>query len=83
MVHNAGELSLVEYGCNKVLGTCRTEHVSPYLISIRLNDVLPASQNSAQEDVKKMAYLIDLHTIRILDLVRQAIITNVHFSGQL
>ncbi|CAM6098614.1 unnamed protein product [Calypogeia fissa] len=70
MVHNAGELSLVEYGCNRVLGTCRTEHVSPYLISIRLNEMLRTSENSAQEEVKKMAYLIDLHTIRILDLVR-------------
>lgn len=36
MVYNAGELSLIEYGKNEVLGTCRTEHISPYLISVRL-----------------------------------------------
>lgn len=28
-----GELHIVEYGRNDVLGTCRTEHMNPYLIS--------------------------------------------------
>ena len=37
MVFNAGELSIVEYGINQVIGTCRTEHVHPHLISARLN----------------------------------------------
>lgn len=72
MVHNAGELSLVEYGCNEVLGTCRTEHLSPYLISIRINE-MPNSDvvsSSSQEEIKMIAYLLDLQTIRILDLVR-------------
>ena len=32
MVFNAGELSLVEYGVNEVLGSCRTEHMNPHLI---------------------------------------------------
>lgn len=32
MVFNAGELSLVEYGVNEILGSCRTEHMSPHLI---------------------------------------------------
>lgn len=32
MVFNAGELSLIEYGVNEILGSCRTEHMSPHLI---------------------------------------------------
>jgi intraflagellar transport protein 172 len=74
MVHNAGELSLVEYGCNEVLGTCRTEHLSPFLISVRLNNCpfQTPDPNSSMEENKKIAYLIDLQTIRILDLVRHA-----------
>ncbi|KAG6547567.1 hypothetical protein Mapa_011016 [Marchantia paleacea] len=70
MVHNAGELSLVEYGCNEFLGTCRTEHLSPYLISIRINETLSSDASSSQDETKRIAYLLDLQTIRILDLVR-------------
>ncbi|BBM98035.1 intraflagellar transport protein 172 [Marchantia polymorpha subsp. ruderalis] len=70
MVHNAGELSLVEYGCNEFLGTCRTEHLSPYLISIRINETLSPDASSSQDETKRIAYLLDLQTIRILDLVR-------------
>jgi hypothetical protein len=32
LVFSAGELSLVEYGNNDVLGCCRTEHMNPRLI---------------------------------------------------
>lgn len=32
MVYSAGELSLVEYGRNELLGSCRTEHMNPHLI---------------------------------------------------
>jgi len=37
MVFNAGELSIVEYGVNEVIGTCRTENIHPNMISARLN----------------------------------------------
>ena len=37
MVFNAGELTLVEYGQNECLGSCRTEYMNPNLISARLN----------------------------------------------
>lgn len=62
MVFNAGELSLVEYGLNEILGSCRTEFMNPHLISVRIND------RKSAEDVKKVAYLVDLQTINILDL---------------
>ena len=32
MVFNAGELTLVEYGVNDILGSVRTEFMSPHLI---------------------------------------------------
>ncbi|KAJ3395502.1 hypothetical protein HDU92_005616 [Lobulomyces angularis] len=63
MVFNAGELSLVEYGVNEILGSCRTEHMNPHSISVRIND------RKFQENVKKVAYLIDLQTINVLDLI--------------
>ncbi|KAI9096123.1 hypothetical protein DFS34DRAFT_154359 [Phlyctochytrium arcticum] len=62
MVFNAGELSLVEYGVNEILGSCRTEHMSPHLLSVRLNE------RKHEEDIKRVAYLVDLQTVNILDL---------------
>jgi len=62
IIFNSGELTLVEYGRNEVLGSCRTEHVSPHLVSVRL------SQSDGAE-IKKVAYLLDLQTIRVTDLV--------------
>lgn len=32
MIFNAGELTLVEYGMNDILGTVRTEFMNPHLI---------------------------------------------------
>ncbi|QDZ23436.1 intraflagellar transport protein [Chloropicon primus] len=61
MVYNAGELNMVEYGKNDILGVCRTEHITPHLISVRLNE-------SAAQYKRTIAYLIDLQTICILDL---------------
>ncbi len=61
MVFNAGELTLMEYGSNEILCSVRTEFVNPHLISVRINE-------RRQKDVdqcKKLAYLIDLHTVSI------------------
>ena len=65
MIFNAGELSLVEYGQNEILGSVRTEFMNPHLISVRLNE----RKQRGVEDNKKMAYLIDLKTIAIMDLM--------------
>jgi intraflagellar transport protein 172 len=64
MIFNAGELSLVEYGVNEVLGSVRTEHMSPHLISVRINE----RKHSREAVCKKLAYLVDLRTICIMDL---------------
>ncbi|XP_056150499.1 intraflagellar transport protein 172 homolog [Lampris incognitus] len=64
MIFNAGELSLVEYANNEILGSVRTEFMNPHLISVRLNE----RRQRRVEDNKKLAYLIDLKTIAIVDL---------------
>lgn len=65
MIFNAGELTLVEYGTNDILGSVRTEFMSPHLISVRINE----RKQRGVEDNKKIAYLLDLKTISIVDLI--------------
>jgi intraflagellar transport protein 172 len=64
MIFNAGELSLVEYGVNDLLTSVRTEHMSPHLMSVRINE----RKCGDGKPCKKLAYLIDLHTVCIMDL---------------
>eukprot|EP00658_Telonema_sp_P-2_P017711 TRINITY_DN16903_c0_g1_i3.p1 TRINITY_DN16903_c0_g1~~TRINITY_DN16903_c0_g1_i3.p1 ORF type:complete len:1394 (-),score=437.87 TRINITY_DN16903_c0_g1_i3:63-4244(-) len=70
MIFNAGELSFVEYGRNEILGSCRTEYVSPHLISVRMaSDEEPElEQMNEIEPLKKVAYLVDAEQINIQDL---------------
>ena len=58
MIFNAGELTLVEFGNNEPLGTCRTEHMKQQLISARLNYI-------GEKGTKTIAFLLDLQTICI------------------
>lgn len=71
-MYNAGELSLVEYGQNDLLGSCRTEHMSPYLISVRIN----AARGILTEE-KKMAYLVDKQTVKVMDLLGGVVLATV------
>lgn len=77
LVHKAGSLSVVEYGSNEVLAVCRTEHMSPYLLSAA--DVEARGTTPA---VKRVAYLLDLQTIRVIDLLAggQSLATISHDS---
>jgi len=63
LVFNVGELSLVEYGENSILGSVRTEFVNPHVISVRLNE-----RGNGREN-KKLAFLLDAKTICVVDLV--------------
>ncbi|XP_066234732.1 intraflagellar transport protein 172 homolog isoform X2 [Saccopteryx leptura] len=65
MIFNAGELTLVEYGSNDTLGSVRTEFMNPHLISVRINE----RHQRGMEENKKLAYLIDIKTIAIVDLI--------------
>nr|CAB3255301.1 intraflagellar transport protein 172 homolog [Phallusia mammillata] len=81
MIFNAGELSLVEYGSNVVLGSVRTELMNPHLISVRLNERQHAHKQF--EDNKKMAYLIDPKTISIVDLVTSYPMATIQHNSKL
>uniref|UniRef100_A0A2K5S7U6 Intraflagellar transport protein 172 homolog n=1 Tax=Cebus imitator TaxID=2715852 RepID=A0A2K5S7U6_CEBIM len=65
MIFNAGELTLVEYGNNDTLGSVRTEFMNPHLISVRINERC----QRGTEDNKKLAYLVDIKTVAIVDLI--------------
>ena len=78
LLYNAGEVSLIEYGQNEILGTCRTEHMSPYLISVRIN---PPRGNLAEE--KKMAYLVDKQTAKVTDLQAGVVLATVSHGAKI
>ncbi|XP_055666694.1 intraflagellar transport protein 172 homolog isoform X1 [Falco peregrinus] len=65
MIFNAGELTLVEYGSNDILGSVRTEFMNPHLVSVRINE----RRQRGVEENKRLAYLIDIKTIATVDLV--------------
>jgi intraflagellar transport protein 172 len=79
MIFKAGELSLVEYGCNEVLACCRTEHMSPHLISVRIASPEDMQDAGNGADMKVIAYLLDLMTVRIYDInTSQTLATVAH-----
>ena len=45
MIFNAGELTLVEYGINDILGSVRTEVMNPHLIRLTMNTSLVLSKS--------------------------------------
>ena len=94
MVYGAGELTLVEYGRNEPLGSCRTEHMSPHLVSVRVNERPPveamvpggAAATGAggldAVDNKKLAYMLDAATIRVMDLATGSPLATVAVEGR-
>jgi intraflagellar transport protein 172 len=56
----------VEYGLNEPIGLCRTEHINSHLLSVRIND---KKGEEVKDENKRIAFLIDLQTIHVLDLV--------------
>eukprot|EP00906_Rhabdomonas_costata_P036994 RCo051951 len=85
LVYHAGELAVVEYGRNEVLGVCRTEHISAHLVSVRIEgdgpaEALPEDDGMVQEDRRRkvIAHLLDRQTIRIWDLASGAPIALWH-----
>ena len=90
IVYHAGELSLIEYGSNEVLGSVRTEHISGHLLSVVINDRPPRTgapddpgtprQDTADGENKKIAFLLDAQTVTIKDLVTGSSATVSHDS---
>ena len=77
LVFNAGELSLIEYGENVVLASVRTEFANPHLISVRLNE------RNQSTDNKKLAYLLDLKTVCVMDLVKATTVAQINHESKI
>ncbi|XP_055910125.1 intraflagellar transport protein 172 homolog [Eupeodes corollae] len=77
LIFNVGELSLVEYGENQILGSVRTEFVNPHVISVRLNE------RGNSRDNKKLAFLLDAKTICVVDLISQTVISQVNHDSKI
>lgn len=77
LVFNAGELTLIEYGNNEVLCSVRTEFANPHLMSVRLNE------RNQLNDNKKLAYLLDLKTIQVMDLLQGVTICQIGHDSKI
>ncbi|XP_059491021.1 intraflagellar transport protein 172 homolog [Neocloeon triangulifer] len=78
LVFHAGELSLVEYGNNSVLASVRTEFMNPHLISVRINE-----RQMRDEENKKLAYLLDLKTVSIVDLISGSVVGQMSHDARI
>jgi intraflagellar transport protein 172 len=76
IVYFAGELSIIEFGVNEVLGSIRTSNINRYVLSLRINERPP--RPGAEEDNKKIAFLLDAQTVCIRDLSTMASTTVAH-----
>lgn len=68
---------MIEYGENDVLCSVRTEFVNPHVISVRLNERHHSIDN------KKLAYLLDLKTICVLDLMTGIVICQITHESKI
>jgi intraflagellar transport protein 172 len=81
MIFSQGELALVEFGNNEILGYCRTEYIHSNLISVRISQGLIGV--GKVQSIKVIAYLIDLNTIYIQDLQTQTLIANLTHDSKI
>lgn len=88
LVYHGGDITVVEYGINEIIGSFRTDFVSPHLMSVRIlykmaspveqyNQYDDSLLNPDMEGTKRIAYLVDSHTIQILDLVSSVSIAKI------
>ncbi|CAH8607286.1 unnamed protein product [Heterobilharzia americana] len=73
IIFGPGELHVIEYGANEILGSVRTEFTTPYLVSVRIDE-----RKSCKDGMcKRIAYMMDLKTISVVDLVTGLAIVQV------
>nr|CAH8871752.1 unnamed protein product [Trichobilharzia regenti] len=73
IIFGSGELHVVEYGVNEILGSVRTEFTTPYLISVRVNE-----RKSCRGGLcKRIAYMLDLKTISVVDLTTGSTVAQI------
>lgn len=81
MIYSIEGLALIEYGSNEILGYCPTEYVHSNLISCRLN--YSHSTLSKNASLKIIAYLADLNTICVQDLVGQQNLVTINHDSKI
>jgi intraflagellar transport protein 172 len=80
MIYFAGELTVVEYGVDELLGSVRTAFVSSHVLSLRVNEK-PFGHDQKDwdgQENKKLAFLLDSHSIVVKDLLHHAAVTVLH-----
>ncbi len=86
IVHYAGELSLVEYGENEILGSVRTSYTNSHVLSVRVNENKNLNDNDRYgiddrtAPAKRIAFLLDAQTASIRDLLSNVTVTINHDS---
>ena len=81
MIFNAGELLILEYGNDEILGSCRTEHTKSSLLSARLS--YSTAKGQEPSSTKMIAYLLDLQTIQIQDLNTNSFAAQISHDGKI
>eukprot|EP00055_Hartaetosiga_balthica_P012104 m.57788 g.57788 ORF g.57788 m.57788 type:complete len:1739 (-) comp7836_c0_seq1:151-5367(-) len=79
LIFSAGELSVVEYGVDEILGSIRTEHMSPHVLSLCVGG--RASLN--EEDNKLIAFLIDARTLCVVDLATGSNVATIDHDSKI
>eukprot|EP01038_Epipyxis_sp_PR26KG_P006699 gene6699-9188_t len=86
IVYFAGEVSIIEYGVDEILGSIRTSYTNSHVLSLRVNERPPivSSEHDQQYarnlDNKKVAFLLDAQSVCVKDLVSQTSVTISHDS---
>lgn len=86
VIYFAGEMSIVEYGIDEILGSIRTSYTNSHVLSLRINERPPKIQEENQQfvnynqDNKKVAFLLDAQTVAIKDLSAQSSVNVSHDS---
>ena len=96
MIFNAGELAVVEYGSNDILGSVRTEHMNPHLLRSRCALCMPVPLiyplysvrmndrvKRGDGDNKKLAFLMDAKTIGIMDFATSTMAAVINHDAKI
>lgn len=75
LIFNAGEVSIIEFGRNEILGTFRTEYINPNLISAKLKE-------NRKKTKKVIAYMLDMQTISVLDLNSKTTLATINHDSR-
>ena len=84
IIFYAGEVSIVEYGFNEILGAVRTSYTSSHVLSLRINERPPRPSHGNADgyrnpvENKKVAFLLDAQTVCIKDLTTQSSVSVFH-----